>query len=77
MLVSPVAWVRRCRGSFRLRRDEGEVTHFTTLTSWDSVEAIRAFAGDEDERARYYPEDDAFLLEREPLVTHHLVVEPT
>lgn len=64
------------RGVYLLRRDEGEVTHFTTLTFWDSVEAIRAFAGDDYEQARYYPEDDAFLLEREPRVTHHHVVEP-
>ena len=28
-----------------LRRQEGEVTHFITLTFWDSAEAIKAFAG--------------------------------
>lgn len=64
------------RGVYLLRRDEGEVTHFTTLTFWDSVEAIRGFAGDDYERARYYPEDDEYLLEREPFVTHYTVVEP-
>jgi heme-degrading monooxygenase HmoA len=63
------------RGVYLLRRDEGEVTHFTTLTFWDSVDAIRAFAGADYERARYYPEDDAYLLEREPGVTHFQVVE--
>ena len=63
------------RGVYLLRRDEGDVTHFTTLTFWDSVDAIRAFAGADYERARYYPEDDAYLLEREPLVTHYTVVE--
>ena len=50
------------------------MTHFTTLTFWDSVEAIRAFAGPDYERARYYPEDDEYLLEREPGVTHYVVV---
>jgi heme-degrading monooxygenase HmoA len=64
------------RGVYLLRRDEAEVTHFTTLTFWESVEAIRAFAGPDYERARYYPEDDAYLLEREPFVTHYTVVEP-
>ena len=63
------------RGVYLLRRDEGDVTHFTTLTFWESVEAIRAFAGPDHERARYYPDDDAFLLEREPHVTHHAVVD--
>jgi len=64
------------RGVYLLRRDDGALTHFTTLTFWDSVEAIQAFAGPDYERARYYPEDDAFLLEREELVTHYTVVEP-
>jgi heme-degrading monooxygenase HmoA len=64
------------RGVYLLRRDEGDVTHVTTLTFWDSLAAIREFAGEDYERARYYPEDDAFLLEREPFVTHHTVVEP-
>lgn len=61
------------RGVYLLLRDDGEVTHFTTLTFWDSIDAIKAFAGEDYERARYYPEDDDFLLEREPLVTHHIV----
>jgi|SRR4051812_14073494 heme-degrading monooxygenase HmoA len=65
------------RGVYLLRRDEGDITHFTTLTFWDSVETIQAFAGQDYERARYYPEDDDYLLEREPFVTHYTVVEPT
>jgi|GEM_PF-827311 len=36
-----------------LRRDEGEVTHFLTVTHWQSEEAIRAFAGDDLLRAKY------------------------
>ena len=64
------------RGVYLLRRDEGGVAHFTTLTFWESVAAIQAFAGADPERARYYPEDDAYLLEREPRVLHHRVVDP-
>ena len=62
------------RGAWLLRNDEGEVAHFTTLTLWDSMEAIVAFAGPDVDRARYYPEDDAFLLERETHVRHFRVV---
>lgn len=62
------------RGLLALRRTEGDVTHFVLTTFWESVEAIRRFAGDEHERARYYPEDDAFLLEKEPFVAHHEVL---
>lgn len=46
------------------------MTHFTLVTFWDSIDSVRRFAGDDVLRARYYPEDDEFLLEREPFVTH-------
>ncbi len=62
------------RGVQVLRRAEGAVTHFLLTTFWDSLDAIRAFAGPDAERARYYPEDDAYLLEREPRVTHYEVL---
>ena len=39
------------------------------------MEAVRAFAGPEPERARYYPEDDAFLLDKPEFVQHYEVVE--
>ena len=57
-----------------LERQEGEITHFITLTFWDSLDAIRAFAGEDVERAKYYPEDAGFLLEYEPRVVHYEVV---
>ena len=53
-----------------LRRDEGKTTHFYTFTLWESLEAIRKFAGLEIEKAKYYSEDCGFLLEFEPNVTH-------
>jgi len=62
------------RGVYVLRRREGEVAHFLLITHWESVEAIKGFAGEDYERARYYPEDDDFLLEREPFVTHYEVL---
>ena len=62
------------RGVSVLRRTEGAVTHYLLVTLWESLEAIQAFAGPEYERARYYPADDDYLLEREPLVTHYEVL---
>jgi heme-degrading monooxygenase HmoA len=44
-----------------------------TLSWWDSLDAIRGFAGDDIETAMFYPEDDGFLLDRET-TTHHYVV---
>ena len=57
-----------------LERQEGDVTHFITLTFWESLEAIKGFAGDDVEVAKYYPEDNDFLLEFEPSVVHYEVV---
>ncbi len=57
-----------------LERKQGEVTHFVTLTYWESLDAIKNFAGEEVERAKYYPEDKDFLLEFEPEVHHYEVV---
>jgi heme-degrading monooxygenase HmoA len=58
------------QGAWILRRNEGDRTEFVTLTFWDSLEAIRGFAGDDVERAVFYPEDDRFLVEREERVHH-------
>ena len=57
-----------------LERRDGDVTHFMTMTFWDRMESIRAFAGDAVETAKYYPEDKDFLLEYEPQVVHYEVV---
>lgn len=48
-----------------LRRVEADVAHFLLVTHWDSMEAVEEFAGDRPEKAKYYPEDDNFLLEKE------------
>lgn len=57
-----------------LRRDDGEVTHFLTVTRWSSEESIRVFAGSDILKAKYYPEDRDFLLELEEEVQHFDVV---
>ncbi len=64
------------RGVLVLRRVAGAEVHFVFASFWDSLEAIRAFAGEDVERARYYPRDKEFLLALEPHVQHYEVVEP-
>ncbi len=61
------------QGVFVLRRIEANRAHFLLLTLWDSLAAIERFAGPEFEKARYYPEDDEYLLERELAVEHYVV----
>lgn len=58
-----------------LKKEEGDITHYYTLTYWDDVDAIKRFAGEEYTKARYYPEDKDYLLEFEPFVTHYEVLE--
>jgi heme-degrading monooxygenase HmoA len=57
-----------------LERAEGAVTHFVTMTFWESMGAVSGFAGQDVEAAKYYPEDRDFLLELEPTVVHYEVV---
>ncbi|HFQ15802.1 MAG TPA: antibiotic biosynthesis monooxygenase [Rhodobacteraceae bacterium] len=61
------------RQLFFTRRDEGDIAHFLLVTIWESVEAVKAFAGQDAARAKYYPEDDAFLLEKEAQALNHRV----
>jgi heme-degrading monooxygenase HmoA len=62
------------RGAWMLRRDLGELTEIVTFSLWESMDAVRAFAGEDPERAVFYPEDERFLVERDLTVTHYDVV---
>ncbi len=62
------------RGVYVFRRIEGDRAHFLLVSLWDSYESIRAFAGEDLEKARYFPKDREFLLEFEPHVTHYEVL---
>ena len=50
------------------------MSHFLTVTRWVSEDAIRAFAGSEVLKAKYYAEDKDFLLEFEDEVQHYMLV---
>jgi heme-degrading monooxygenase HmoA len=60
------------RGVFVLHRPvEDERAEFVVLSLWDSRGAIVAFAGEDIEVARFYPEDDEFLVQREWTCAHY------
>lgn len=61
------------KGVTVLVRKESGKAHFLLISYWESWDAIRTFAGDDLERARYYPEDSRWLLEFEPKVLHYEV----
>jgi heme-degrading monooxygenase HmoA len=54
-----------------LCRAVGDLTEILTFSLWESMDAVRAFAGDDPEKAVYYPEHDRFLVERNPTVEHY------
>ena len=62
-------------GAYILYRSQGEKTEVLTLSFWDSLESVKGFAGEHEERAVFYPEDDRFLVERETAVSHFQVAE--
>ena len=64
------------RAAYLLHRRLGDRTEFVTLTFWDSIDAVKAFAGEQYENAVFYPEDDRFLVDRELTSTHYEVVAP-
>lgn len=56
-----------------LRSIRDNVGHFTLITFWENMEGIKNFAGENFEKAKYYPKDSKYLLEFEENVTHHEV----
>jgi heme-degrading monooxygenase HmoA len=58
------------RAVFVFRRKLGDRCEFLLLTLWDSRDAIAAFSGPDIEVARYYPEDQEYLLGFPETVEH-------
>ena len=55
------------------RRVVDDTAVFLLITIWRDLAAVRAFAGDEASIAKYYPEDERFLLEKDLHAhNHHL-----
>jgi heme-degrading monooxygenase HmoA len=47
------------------------ITEIVTVSRWQSLDAIKGFAGADIERAVFYPEDDRYLVERDTSVRHY------
>lgn len=62
------------QGVFVLRRIHNGQAEFLLLSLWQSWDTIRAFAGNDLDKAVYYPEDKAYLLALEPEVRHYEVL---
>ena len=63
-------------GAYLISRPDGNRTEFLTISFWDTYDAIVAFAGENIDRAIFYPEDDKYLIDRETTVNHFNVHQP-
>ena len=62
------------RGVWMLRRDvDADRTEFLMFTLWDSMEAVRAFAGDEAGAAVFSPGAARFRVGRDETASHYAV----
>jgi heme-degrading monooxygenase HmoA len=62
------------RGLYLLQRRDLEEIEFLVLTLWESMEAVRLFAGDQPERAVVEPEARAALVRFDERVSHYEVL---
>ena len=62
------------RGVLGLRRIVNGRAEFFLISLWESEDAIRRFAGDDIEKAVFYPDDERLLVERVEHVPHNEVV---
>ena len=62
------------KGVWLLRRVRDGIAEFVVISMWDSLESIKAFAGNEYEKAVYYPEDEKYLQSLPPYVSHYEVL---
>ena len=60
-------------GAWLMYRIEGDRAEVETISLWESMDAIHGFAGEDVDRAVFYPEDDRYLVDRD-LIAHHWVV---
>ena len=56
-----------------LKRTDDHYAYFDLITFWENMEVIKGFAGDDFEKAKYYPEDKNYLVEFPDSVTHYEV----
>ena len=56
-----------------LVRELGEEAEIVVYSVWESMEAVRGFAGERPERAVYYPEDARYLTHAPEVVVHRQI----
>ena len=65
------------RGGYVLRRDASDESEFVVINFFESVEAVKRFAGPDHSVAVFEPEALALLSRRELTASHYSVVAST
>jgi heme-degrading monooxygenase HmoA len=73
-VVPDLAAIHGYRGVTLLERDRDRVVEVTVITWWDSLESVRAFAGEAVETAVVHDTAARMLLDFDQDVAHHRVV---
>jgi len=63
------------RGASLLRKNRGSEVEYVVLSRWISMDAVRAFAGADVDKAVVEPQAVAALIDFDREVEHYLVVE--
>ena len=58
---------------FRHLDETTDTAEFEVVSYWRGLDDIKAFAGDDISVARFFPEDDRYLIDRELTVRHDVV----
>jgi heme-degrading monooxygenase HmoA len=74
-VFASLAAIQGHRGARVLRREHGGRVEFLVMTLWDSMDAVRSFAGDNPEAAVVEPEARAVLSDYDNFVRHYEVYE--
>jgi heme-degrading monooxygenase HmoA len=68
-----LAAVEGYKGGYVLRKDEADEAEFVVVNFFESLEAVKRFAGPEHTTAVFEPEAKRFLSRIEPLASHYEV----
>jgi heme-degrading monooxygenase HmoA len=77
LLANGVTKIRATPGNQGVRvlsRAEGDRTEFVVISFWESLDAVKKFAGEDYQKAVILPKDREYLIEVEPNVVHYQVV---
>ena len=72
--VRKIAAIPGNRSVQMLRMVREGFADFQVISYWDSLEAIKRFAGDDIDKVRHLPKDPEYMIGKEPTVEHFEVV---